>query len=1213
MRLPKNILSGMAEPPEFYLCEVDKAIIGGLNVIAPSGDFKFNTYSEITFEVDRVYQDPITGENVVNPLYDKVEALRLIYIVGYGYFQIQQASIVSDGIREYKDVVIYSLEYEMTQKYLDNFIINMGTTSSIDGVQLYNIADPSKSLIHLVLEKMPGWKPGNIDISLQTLQRSFEVDHQAIYDFIMNDMADTFKFVVEFDTYNKTVNLYEEDKAGKDTNIYIAMDTIANEVQIDYSADDIKTMLYVYGDSDISIREANLGLEYIMNIDYYNTPDWLGQDLYDAYNKYCKIVESYRKQYSDLMLQWSAIYDQISELYNKIPDYSESNDDDKVTVYSKADMPLASEKNVNTRYKVVEGDATWYYICKSELIDGKTTYRWILDVDNISSFYSFPTPSVEYAGNVYKVYNRESTDGVLYYICEVIEPASAENYYTPKYGWVLAEDKYGINMLKEKEAVYLTIQEVHVSAGFADKNSDQYNRYLANYEKLSEIQDLLKEAQKELDSLNAELKVVDDRMSVITNAIKIEKNFTSEQIVKLNSFMREDQYKDDHFIVTEYTDDASALETKKELMEAAQKELAKISQPQLSFSMDMANILAIPEFEPIVNDFECGNYVAIEIRKGYVVKTQILEVNINFDDMSDFSVTFGNLSILYSQADIHSALLSQAVTAGKSVAESGSYWKKGADTANSINNRIENGLIDAATTIKSTENQAISWDSHGIHLRKYADESKLTYEDDQVWMNNEKIVFTSDNWRTARMAVGKFNDPNLGESYGIVAPSIVGTLLAGENLIIDSTKPDGTISSFRVDSTGAKLYNSTFLMEKEVTEDDGDAVNGQIIIDPKYGIVAGANIYTTASDGTIVPAFDINKQGVVNKKDGMPLCSNFFLDINDGNAYFRGTVYADGGYFSGNLHGANITGAVGTFSGTIEAGDGNIGGWIIKKGCLYSDTSKDGKKFVGLSSRYDSSDKTSDYAIWAGAVSPSDAPFWVKRDGSIYAKNGTFSGRLEAATGSFTGDVVATTFLGDISGATGTFSSQINVGNNFIVDANGNVTLNGNINMSSGNINWGDNYPSGVTEDEVNDLIDASLPAYIKSTYIDFRQVSSPYIAANDIGLYGGYFKIYDYSGNTPYGSLGYGSGMTSSGTVTDGIVISSGGNTDLGDSDYYLIVTDAGVRMQAKTTSIHVSDGTAVMEAGGNQIYVGPSGAYTKVDGVISKIGTSTGTCVFG
>ena len=235
------------------------------------------------------------------------------------------------------------------------------------------------------------------------------------------------------------------------------------------------------------------------------------------------------------------------------------------------------------------------------------------------------------------------------------------------------------------------------------------------------------------------------------------------------------------------------------------------------------------------------------------------------------------------------------------------------------------------------------------------------------------------------------------------------------------------------------------------------------------------------------------------------------------------------------------------------------------------------------------------------------APFCVKRDGSIYAKNGTFSGRLEAATGTFSGELSAAsgTFAGDISAATGTYSSQINVGNNFIVDANGNVTLNGNINMSGGNINWGGNAPSA------GDI--AELYPYLGSTYIDFTQVSSPYIAANDIGLYGGYFTIYDHSGTELYGSLGYGSGMTSSGKVTDGIVISSSGNTDLGESDYYMIVTDAGVRMQANTTNIYVAGSVASMEAGGNRIYVDASGAYTKVDGVVSKIGTSTGTCVFG
>jgi hypothetical protein len=565
------------------------------------------------------------------------------------------------------------------------------------------------------------------------------------------------------------------------------------------------------------------------------------------------------------------------------------------------------------------------------------------------------------------------------------------------------------------------------------------------------------------------------------------------------------------------------------------------------------------------------------------------------------------LSSLYSQADIHSALLSQAVTAGKSVAESGSYWKKGADTANSINSRIENGLIDAATTIKSTENQAISWDSHGIHLRKYADESKLTYEDDQVWLNNEKIVFTSDNWRTARMAVGKFNDPNLGESYGIVAPSIVGTLLAGENLIIDSTKQDGTISSFRVDSTGAKLYNSTFLMEKEVTEDDGDVVNGQIIIDPKYGIVAGANIYTTASDGTIVPAFDINKQGVVNKKDGMPLCSNFFLDINDGNAYFRGTVYADGGYFSGNLSGANITGAVGTFSGTIEAGDGDIGGWIIKNGCLYSDlginVTTQKRRFVGLSSRYDSDDKTTDYAIWAGAINPAEAPFSVDREGNLIAKNGTFSGKLEAATGSFKGDVEATTFKGDISGATGTFSSKINVADKFIVDDQGNVTMTGTITWSE------DNDPSsgGITEDDISELY-----PYLTKTYIDFSSVNAPYLRGNSISMYGGRFKVYnvnnqqlspggeeiDPTKNTKcVGFMGYGKGNNGI-ESTEGVVLSSGEAESLGNGHYYLIVTDSGIRMQAGDYSIYVTD----------------SGCYQSVydRNAMKENSARIGTCVF-
>ena len=660
-------------------------------------------------------------------------------------------------------------------------------------------------------------------------------------------------------------------------------------------------------------------------------------------------------------------------------------------------------------------------------------------------------------------------------------------------------------------------------------------------------------------------------MAVITNALKLENNFTPEQIINLNSFIREDEYTDSNFVVTEIDDDKSAMETKKELMEAAKKELRKISQPQLSFSMNMANILAIPAFEPILNDFEVGNSVAVEIRPGYIVKTQILEVNVNFDDMSDFSITFGNLTSLTSQIDIHAALLSQAVSAGKSVAQSGSYWKKGAETANSINNRIERGLIDAVTSIKSTENQAISWDSHGLHLRKYANEEKTEYEDEQIWANNEKLVFTDDNWRTAKMAIGKFKDSELGEVYGIIAPNIVGTLLAGENLVIDSAKPDGALSSFRVDANGARLYNSQFLMEKEVTNPDGTTTSGQIMIDPQYGIVAGSDIYITNSDGTVSPSF-VNSNGTVQKDGEFPINSNFFLDINDGNAYFKGYVYAKNGYFTGTIKSAVVESATGNFSGNITATSGDIGGWIVKKGILYSTgTGSSEKNFVGVSSKYDFNDNTTNYAIWAGAKDPASAPFWVKRDGSIYAKNGTFAGTLEAAKG---------TFAGDISAATGTFGSQINVGNNFIVDANGNVSVNGNINLSSGNITWGDNDPTIGFES----YSDSDVKAYLKNRYkitsttIGQAKIESPEIVGNDISAYGA-FQALDGAGNL-CGFYGSAYGLDGNGRETKGVALSYYG-TSLDDygrisansNGYYIIVTDSGVRLQSPNHKIVLTD----------------------------------------
>ncbi len=226
MRLPRDILSGTYARPRLFLCETDKTKITQLDISNLKGSFKFNSCSELTFEVGRIHNDLITGEFKTNPFYDKIEALRLLYLENFGYFEIQGPELTGDGIKECKNITAYSLEYTLSQKYLDNFYVNTGEIDSIEvinaddenhiiPVTLYNPSNKKLSLLHLVLEKIYGWQIGHVDTAIQTLSRQFEIDRESVYDFLMNEVSDTFKCVFDFDTENNVINIYDEEKYAK--------------------------------------------------------------------------------------------------------------------------------------------------------------------------------------------------------------------------------------------------------------------------------------------------------------------------------------------------------------------------------------------------------------------------------------------------------------------------------------------------------------------------------------------------------------------------------------------------------------------------------------------------------------------------------------------------------------------------------------------------------------------------------------------------------------------------------------------------------------------------------------------------------------------------------------------------------------------------------------------------------------------------------------
>ena len=185
-------------------------------------------------------------------------------------------------------------------------------------------------------------------------------------------------------------------------------------------------------------------------------------------------------------------------------------------------------------------------------------------------------------------------------------------------------------------------------------------------------------------------------------------------------------------------------------------------------------------------------YVALDDNR--VLTPIFIGASIEYGDACKLTLDFCDTYYEKDQQSTLEYIVEQSISMGKSTDLSkftySSFVDSGASTQ--VKNFMASSLDVAKNAIMSSQNQAVSWDDTGIRLRKWADKAKATYDPKQVWMNNNSILMTSNNWKTAELAIGNFHDKNLGDCWGIVAPNIVGTLLAGSNLVIESTKKDGS-------------------------------------------------------------------------------------------------------------------------------------------------------------------------------------------------------------------------------------------------------------------------------------------------------------------------------------------------------------------------------------------------------------------------------------
>lgn len=341
--LPVDFLNNL-EKPIIYIAKKDKTFLGTVSIYDDlSLIFNLNAYQTASF---KIYRD-INGKKYEH--YDDFQEDRLIMVQGIGWYKIHvETNIENTGIS--KNITANSLECTLCNKRLIDFECNTGEILYDDYVRtiFYDPGNPKGSLLNRVLNVAPSWSVGHVDATLANKQRSFDEDDVDVYSFLTSDVSEAFNCLFIFDTFNMTVNAYDLDNYGDDTNIYVSMDNLAQSMTETIDENSIITCYRVNGGDGIYINEVNPNsTNKIYNFEYY-LPE-MEESIQNKVKAYNEKYQSLKPQYEEIMKRLGVQIGVIQDLETRLPDSLDSKDWTKYGLEF-LDSKVKSFKNIDEVY-----------------------------------------------------------------------------------------------------------------------------------------------------------------------------------------------------------------------------------------------------------------------------------------------------------------------------------------------------------------------------------------------------------------------------------------------------------------------------------------------------------------------------------------------------------------------------------------------------------------------------------------------------------------------------------------------------------------------------------------------------------------------------------------------------------------------------------------------------------------------------------------------
>jgi phage minor structural protein len=211
--------------------------------------------------------------------------------------------------------------------------------------------------------------------------------------------------------------------------------------------------------------------------------------------------------------------------------------------------------------------------------------------------------------------------------------------------------------------------------------------------------------QVELSNVESDIDVADQSILNLQNTLKLENNFTPEQIIERNKFIIRRTWTDQNFINDE------------DLYEEAIKRFADLSKPQTVFNINIINFLEVVEEQRNWDKLNLGDTITIKYEKlGINVKAKIIEIAYNYES-GDINLTIANVTEIESDENKLIKMLYQSYSTATSVDMNKYKWDDTKDKLGEINDIIEGTWSANERRIVAGVNESVTIDRRGITIR----------------------------------------------------------------------------------------------------------------------------------------------------------------------------------------------------------------------------------------------------------------------------------------------------------------------------------------------------------------------------------------------------------------------------------------------------------------------------------------------------------------